>query len=85
METPAAKATEQVIYKLKEVRKDIVGKLEHALADAKNMIGAEKLSKHIKKLSKAVAEEIIKTAHKQEKSKKEKAKKVKVKKEAKKK
>jgi DNA repair photolyase len=85
METTAAKVTEQVTYKFKEVRKEIAAKLEHALTDAKNMIGAEKLSKHIKKLSKSVAEEIVKTAHKQEKAKKEKSKKVKVKKEAKKK
>ena len=83
MEHTEIKAAETVKYKLKEVRKEIADKLDHALADQKNILGAEKLNKHIKKLSKSIAEEIVKavkTANKKIKNKKAKVKKVKVKK-----
>jgi hypothetical protein len=84
MENLETKPIETVKYKLKEVRKEIADKLHHVLADHKTTLGAEKLGKHIKKLSKSLAEEIVKavkTANKKVESKKAKVKKVKVKKE----
>jgi hypothetical protein len=74
METTDVKTAEavpaklnKVPAKLKEIRKEIADKLHHALADHKIVLGAEKLGKHVKKISKFLAEEIVKATHKKAK------------------
>lgn len=75
MENTAVKLNPAPLVKLKEVRKELAEKLSAALADQKSLLGEAKWGKHIKKVSKSLAEDVVKAAHKLAKKKPQKAKK----------
>lgn len=50
----------------KQVRKEIVEKLTGALADYKQELGEKKLATHVKKVSKLISRDLLKSSKKQE-------------------
>jgi hypothetical protein len=64
MDNTAIKIAKPAKIDEKQVRKELSDKLGAALVDHKNIIGEDKLGKHIKKMSKTLAEEIVKNTNK---------------------
>jgi hypothetical protein len=64
MDNTAIKIAKPAKIDEKQVRKELSDKLDAALVDHKSIIGEEKLGKHIKKMSKTLAEEIVKNTNK---------------------
>ena len=56
--------------KKKQVRKEIGEKLAGALAEYKQDIGEKKLATHVKKVSKLISRDLLKTSKKQKRDKK---------------
>jgi hypothetical protein len=54
----------------KQVRKEIGEKLAGALAEYKQEIGAKKLATHVKKVSKLISRDLLKSGKKQKRDKK---------------
>jgi hypothetical protein len=75
MENSVLKPEPGPVAKLKDIRKEITEKLHSALSDHKILLGEEKWVKHIKKMSKGLAEDIVKAAQKIAKKKAAKVKK----------
>jgi hypothetical protein len=72
MDNTAIKIAKPAKIDEKQIRKELSDKLESALVDHKKIIGEEKLGKHIKKMSKTLAEEIVKNTNKAAKKPKKK-------------
>jgi hypothetical protein len=54
----------------KQVRKEVAEKLTGALADYKKELGEKKLATHVKKVSKLISRDLLKTNKKQKQAKK---------------
>jgi hypothetical protein len=67
METTATSVSQPTPVKFKAIRKEIAARLGSALTDQKTLLGEERLGKHIRKISKSLAEDIVKTAQKKAK------------------
>ncbi len=72
MDNTAIKIAKPAKIDEKQVRKELSDKLDAALVDHKKIIGEDKLGKHIKKMSKTLAEEIVKNTNKAAKKPKKK-------------